>query len=166
MEGDDMRRGVLLEHLRSGIIPERIKAVYGTEADAAMARLAELVEEFSGTFECEDSSDTWLFSAPGRAELGGCHIDHQLGHGLAASVNLDTIACVTPNGSRTIRIKSRNHRMATVQLDDLDIHADETGSSMALVRGLAQKFSQLAGPLRGFDVYTTTTGPRPVGRWW
>lgn len=158
-----MKREVLLEYLRSGAVREQLEPVYGGEAAAAEARLLELTEEFAQIFPCGPDSETLLFSTPGRAELGGSHTDHQLGRGLAASVNLDTIACVTPNDSHTIRIKSRNHRMATVHLDDLGIHEEETGSSMALVRGLAQKFTQLAGPLRGFDVYTTTTVLRGGG---
>ena len=158
-----MKREVLLEYLRSGAVREQLEPVYGGEAAAAETRLLELTEEFAQIFPCGPDSETLLFSTPGRAELGGSHTDHQLGRGLAASVNLDTIACVTPNDSHTIRIKSRNHRMATVHLDDLGIHEEETGSSMALVRGLAQKFTQLAGPLRGFDVYTTTTVLRGGG---
>ena len=132
-----MKREVLLEYLRSGAAREQLEHVYGGEAAAAEARLLELTEEFAQIFPCGPDSETLLFSTPGRAELGGSHTDHQLGRGLAASVNLDTIACVTPNDSHTIRIKSRNHRMATVHLDDLGIHEEETGSSMALVRGLA-----------------------------
>ena len=158
-----MKREVLLEYLHSGAAQEPLKDVYGTDADAAAGRLLELTEEFAQIFPCTPDSEALLFSTPGRAELGGSHTDHQLGHGLAASVNLDTIACVVPNDSGTIRIKSRNHRMATVHLDDLGIHEDEARNSMALVRGLAQKFSQIAGPLRGFDVYTTTTVLRGGG---
>ncbi len=156
-----MRRDVLLEYLHGGAVC--LEAVYGAESGQAAGRLTELTEEFAETFDCDGASETRLFSTPGRAELGGSHIDHQFGHGLAASVNLDTIACVTPNPSHVIRIKSRNHRMAVVELDDLTIHPDETGSSMALVRGIAAYFSQLAGGLHGLDVYTTTTVLRGGG---
>ncbi|MDE7242615.1 MAG: galactokinase [Oscillospiraceae bacterium] len=156
-----MRRDALLEYLHSGTV--RLEPVYGPESGSAVQRLTELTEEFAGTFDCDGASETRLFSTPGRAELGGSHIDHQLGHGLAASVNLDTIACVTPNDSRIIRIKSRNHRMAVVELDDLSCRPGETGSSMALVRGIAAFFSRVAGSLHGLDVYTTTTVLRGSG---
>ena len=96
-----MKREVLLEYLQSGAAREPLAAVYGPEAAAAEQRLLELTEEFASIFPCGGSSETLLFSTPGRTELGGSHIDHQLGHGLAASVNLDTIACVTPNSKLT-----------------------------------------------------------------
>lgn len=156
-----MRRDVLLEYLRSGTA--NLEPVYGSESGNAVHRLLELTEEFAETFGCTSTAETRLFSTPGRAELGGSHIDHQLGHGLAASVNLDTIACVTPNSSQVIRIKSRNHRMAVVNLDELTARPDEIGSSMALVRGLAAYFSHIAGGLHGLDVYTTTTVLRGGG---
>ena len=42
------------------------------------------------------------FSAPGRTEIGGNHTDHQRGRVLAAAVNLDTVAAVRANGTKTI----------------------------------------------------------------
>ena len=78
-----MRRGELLRELERGGMPERLAPIYGREAPAAAARLRELILEFAETFPCTDDSDTWLFSTPGRTELGGNHTDHQRGRGLA-----------------------------------------------------------------------------------
>lgn len=158
-----MRRGELLEALDSGALTNRLAQVYGADARSAADRLGELMREFESTFPCGAEADTWLFSAPGRAELGGSHTDHQRGHGLAAAVDLDTIACVVPNDSGTIRIKSRNHRMAIVDLEDLDIHEPETGTSMGLVRGVAARLHQLGYQVGGFDAYTTTRVLRGSG---
>ena len=138
-----MRRGDLLNRLESGALRNRLETVYGPDADAAALRLRDLVLEYAGIFPCGADTETLLFSTPGRTELGGNHTDHQRGHALAASVNLDTIACVSPNGSRTIRIKSRSHRMAEVDLDDLSVHPEETGSSPSLVRGVAARLTEL-----------------------
>ena len=138
-----MRRGELLRELEQSGLPERLTPVYGKDAPGAAYRLRELVLEYGGTFPCGDEAETLLFSTPGRTELGGNHTDHQHGHGLAASVDLDTIACVVPNGSRTIRIKSRHHRMAEVDLGDLSIRKEETGNSVSLVRGVAARLAQL-----------------------
>ena len=93
-----MRRGDLLRALESGALLDRLTPVYGKDAPSAAYRLRELALEFQETFPCDDDAETLLFSTPGRTELGGNHTDHQHGHGLAASVNLDTIACVVPNG--------------------------------------------------------------------
>lgn len=158
-----MRRGDLLSRLESGALRERLDPVYGPDAAAAEQRLRELVLEFAGTFPCGEDTPTLLFSTPGRTELGGNHTDHQRGHALAASVNLDTIACVSPNGSRTIRIKSRSHRMAEVDLDDLSVHPEEAGSSPSLVRGIAARLTALGCPVGGFDAYTTTRVLRGSG---
>ena len=158
-----MERGHLLELLKSGALLERLEPVYGQSASAARVRLLELLQEFSAAFPCAETSDTWLFSAPGRAELGGSHTDHQHGHGLAASVDLDTIACVVPNSSGVVRIQSRGHRMAVAALDDLEPHPQETGSSPALVRGVAAQLRRMGFPIGGFDAYTTTIVPRGGG---
>ena len=158
-----MRRGQLLRELEQGGLPERLEPVYGRDAPGAAYRLRELVLEYGETFPCGDDAETLLFSTPGRTELGGNHTDHQHGHGLAASVNLDTIACVVPNGSRTIRIKSRHHRLAEVDLSDLAAKKEETGNSVSLLRGVAARLTQLGYSIGGFDAYTTTRVLRGSG---
>lgn len=158
-----MKRGELLSQLKNGALTDRLTSVYGKDAPNAAARLRELMREYSGTFPCKDDADTYLFSTPGRTELGGNHTDHQHGRCLAASVDLDTIACVVPNGSSTIRIKSRHHRMAQVDISDLSIHPEETGNSVSLVRGIAARLTQMGYTVGGFDAYTTTRVLRGSG---
>ena len=158
-----MRRGDLLRGLEDGSLLPRLEPVYGSDASDAASRLLELMGEYAQTFPCGEDADTWLFSTPGRTELGGNHTDHQRGHCLAAAVGLDTIACAVPNGSHVIRIKSRHHRMAEVDLDRLDIQDAETGSSPALVRGVASRLAQMGYTVGGFDAYTTTRVLRGSG---
>ena len=158
-----MRRGDLLKGLEDGSLLPRLEPVYGKDAENAAQRLLELMEEYAGTFPCGEDADTWLFSTPGRTELGGNHTDHQRGHCLAAAVELDTIACAVPNGSNIIRIKSRHHRMAEVDLNCLALQDAETGSSPALVRGVAARLAQLGYAAGGFDAYTTTRVLRGSG---
>lgn len=158
-----MRREDLLRGLENGSLLPRLEPVYGKDAPGAATRLRELMLEFGETFPCTGESDTLLFSAPGRTELGGNHTDHQNGFGLAASVDLDTIACVVPNHSTTIRIKSRHHSLAEVDLGNLSIHPEETGSSVSLVRGVAARLNQLGYAVTGFDAYTTTRVLRGSG---
>lgn len=158
-----MRRGELLRELEQGGLPERLEPVYGKDAPSAAYRLRELMLEYGETFPCSDDAETLLFSTPGRTELGGNHTDHQHGHGLAASVNLDTIACVVPNNSQTIRIKSRHHRLAEVDFSDLSVKKEETGNSVSLLRGVAARLTQLGYTMGGFDAYTTTRVLRGSG---
>ena len=158
-----MRRGKLLRELEQSGLSEQLVPVYGSDAPSAAYRLRELVLEYGETFPCDDKAETLLFSTPGRTELGGNHTDHQHGHGLAASVDLDTIACVVPNNSQIIRIKSRHHRMAEVDLGDLSIRKEEAGNSVSLVRGVASRLTQLGYTVGGFDAYTTTRVLRGSG---
>ena len=158
-----MRRGKLLRELEQSGLSEQLVSVYGSDAPSAAYRLRELVLEYGETFPCDDEAETLLFSTPGRTELGGNHTDHQHGHGLAASVDLDTIACVVPNNSQIIRIKSRHHRMAEVDLGDLSIRKEEAGNSVSLVRGVASRLTQLGYTVGGFDAYTTTRVLRGSG---
>ena len=102
-----MERGHLLELLQSGALLPHLEPVYGPDAAEAGRRLRELVLEYAGTFPCPDTADTWLFSTPGRAELGGSHTDHQHGEVLAASINLDAIAVVSKSKEKVIKLLSQ-----------------------------------------------------------
>ena len=159
-----MKRSDLLSKLKNGQLNDRLEAVYGKNGlSAALQRLTFLVEEFGRTFPCSDDTQTLLFSAPGRTELGGNHTDHQRGHCLAASVDLDTIACVVPNGSNIVRIKSQHHHIAQIDLNDLQVHPEEAGSSVSLLRGVAARLHQMGYTVGGFDAYTTTRVLRGSG---
>ena len=158
-----MRRGELLQALEGGGLLDRLEPVYGEEAAGAAGRLADLVRGFTETFPCGEDRDLLLFSVPGRTELGGNHTDHQGGRCLAGSVNLDTIACASLNGTDRVRIQSRNHRMAEVSLDDLSVRPAETGNSVSLVRGVAARLKEMGYAVGGFDAYTTTRVIRSSG---
>ncbi len=97
--------------------------------------------------------ETYLFSAPGRTELGGNHTDHQRGCVLAAAVELETTAEVTLNGIDTIRVFSEGYAPVEVRLDDLEVHGGEENTTAALVRGVAAAFAERGAALQGFDAH-------------
>ena len=97
------------------------------------------------------------FSAPGRTEIGGNHTDHQRGRVLAAAVNLDTVAAVRANGTDTIRILSEGYPMCQVNVRELTPVAAEINSTLALVRGVAARFTELGCQVGGFDAYCMST---------
>ena len=142
--------------LQNGIWDERLSRIYGDGAPRSAGRLLALVGGFCDFYGAGGDTEVALFSCPGRTELGGNHTDHQLGRALAASVNLDTIACAHPNTSGMIRVKSAYHRIAEIDLNRLEPQAVETGSSPALVRGIAARIRAMGYPVGGFDAYTTT----------
>ena len=99
----------------------------------------------------------YIFSAPGRTEIGGNHTDHQHGCVLAAAVNLETVANVTLNGTNSIIVKSEGYPELFVSLDDLTVHPEEANTTAALVRGVAAAFAQRGANLEGFDAAVHST---------
>ncbi|MBO5500740.1 MAG: galactokinase family protein, partial [Clostridia bacterium] len=94
---------------------------------------------------------TYVFSAPGRTEIGGNHTDHQRGCVLAAAVNLETLAKVTLNSSDMIRVQSEGYPAVTVNLKDLTPRDSEKNTSAALVRGIAAAFVRRGAKIQGFE---------------
>ncbi len=98
----------------------------------------------------------WIFSAPGRTELGGNHTDHQHGVVLAAAVNLDSKAAAAPNGENIIRVFSEGYPFCEITLPPSEPDRGEFGTSASLVRGVAAAFSRLGHSVCGFDAYVTS----------
>ena len=100
---------------------------------------------------------TFLFSAPGRTEIGGNHTDHQHGCVLAAAVDLETTAEVTLNNTDTIRVFSEGYDPVEIGLSDLSKRMSETNTTAALVRGVAAAFIKRGAKLQGFDASVRST---------
>ena len=101
-----------------------------------------LKQKFS---DCFAHRPHFLFSAPGRTELGGNHTDHQHGAVLAGAVDLDTRAAVAANGTNRIRVQSEGYPLCVVDCGELSARADERGTTAALVRGVAARIAELGG---------------------
>ena len=134
---------------------ERMKALYaGVDPSARYEKLA---KEFSAHFGKEPEM---FISAPGRIEVVGNHTDHNNGRVLAASVDLDTLAAIAPNGTNTVNLFSRGHNRnlpITVNLDDLAMKESEQSTSSSLIRGVAAKLKELGYRIGGFDAEITST---------
>ena len=124
-------------------------------------RFIDAIHAFAAEFD--ENQDIALFSAPGRTELCGNHTDHQGGHVLAASVNLDIIAVASKRTDGQIRLKSEDYAMNEVDLADLYPQPGEINSSSALLRGIAAKFTHMGYLVTGFDAYTTSNVLRGSG---
>ncbi|MCI8406032.1 MAG: galactokinase [Oscillospiraceae bacterium] len=131
--------------------PERPEqqAHYRNRFLTAIARFQEI---YGGTAAREIA----IFSAPGRTEVGGNHTDHQRGRVLAASVNLDVIAVVSPRQDTTIRVQSEGYPEDVLDAADTAPRPEEAGTSLALIRGICARFEQLGYHPGGFDAYTTS----------
>ena len=134
-------------------------ALDGTDSSlaAARARALRVVEEFQAAFSPKEDTCAALFSGPGRTEIGGNHTDHQHGHVLCGSVDLDMICCAAPNGLNVIRVISEGYPALEVELDQLLPRPEERNTSAALVRGVAAKIQELGHKVGGFDAWATSS---------
>ncbi len=141
---------------------ERLAFLYGVEnVEDTHLRIKKAISGYRDTFGEEPE---FLFSAPGRTELGGNHTDHQNGCVLAASVNLDIIAAVGRCDSKTVRFVSDTGSNDKVDLTELTVQPDESGTSTALIRGVAAAFAERGYVFQsGFNAYTTSNIPMGSG---
>ena len=98
-----------------------------------------------------------LVSAPGRAEIGGNHTDHNHGRVLAASVNLDTLCAVSPREDLKVRFFSDGYAPIEMDLADLAAKPEEQGTTTSLIRGVAAGMAQNGYRIGGFDAAVTST---------
>ena len=151
----------LLQTLSNGQHDPVLAALYALDGtreslDKARARAIHVVSRFIEEFSPASDAAAALFTGPGRTEIGGNHTDHQHGHVLCGSVDLDMLACAAPNGLDVIRVHSEGYPALEVALDSLSPREDEKNTSAALVRGVAAKIAELGHTLCGFDAYVTS----------
>lgn len=105
-----------------------------------------------------------IYSAPGRAELGGNHTDHQHGLGLAAAVTLDLIAVASRNEDGYVRVKSWGfNKLDVIDLAAAEPQKGESTHSASLIRGIANGLRAAGKRIGGFDAYTASDVLRGSG---
>mgnify|MGYP002511089400 CR=1 FL=1 len=149
----------MIHALQTGVYDDVLSCLYALDGiqaslDRARDRAIRVVKHFSEQFEF--SEHCALFSGPGRTEIGGNHTDHQHGHALCGSVDLDMLGCAAPNGRDVIRIQSEGYPLLEVDMDSLLPREEEKNTTTALIRGMAAKIQELGYPLAGFDAYVTS----------
>ena len=148
----------MIRQLKTPPIMKQLTCLYGQRDGMLVAqtarytRLLKRHEEIVGT-----EGGVYMISAPGRTEIGGNHTDHNQGKVLAAAVNLDTLAAVTPRADGRVRIHSEGYAPLEMSLDDLAMRLDEQNTTAALVRGVAARFKEEGRPIGGFDAVITST---------
>ena len=151
----------LLTALKSGAHDRVLAALYALDGsprglEQARARCVRTVEAFAARFGA-DAQGAALFSGPGRTEIGGNHTDHQHGHVLCGSVDLDMLACAAPNGLSVVRVQSQGYPALEIDLSDLAPRKEEENTSAALVRGVAARIKEMGYGLSGFDACANST---------
>lgn len=135
-------------------------AVYGRGADALAPRFAELAKTHKDVF---GTAEMEFYSSPGRIEIVGNHTDHNGGKVLCAAIDFDTLASVSDRDDRKIEIKSNGYPMLCVDLDKLDFCVTEVGTSLALIKGVADYFVRSGKNVGGFSACMTSSVPKGSG---
>ena len=155
----------LQTEIAAGRWDDALRALYGhspAQLARQRARYCAALQQFELYFG--PGRQVQVYSAPGRAELGGNHTDHQHGYGLAAAVTLDLVAVAARNTDGYVRVKSRGFN----KLDVIDLAADgpqegESTHSASLIRGIAEGFKAAGQQVGGFDAYTASDVLRGSG---
>lgn len=132
-----------------------LQNIYGEEEATVShqrARYLNAIEKYIDIFG-EDAIE--LYSAPGRTEICGNHTDHQNGMVLAASIDLDAIAVVSPCESQ-IEFVSEGYEPLRISVNDIDINPAETGTTTALIKGILKGLQDRHYCIGGFKAYVTS----------
>ncbi|MDC7221005.1 MAG: galactokinase family protein [Spirochaetales bacterium] len=143
------------DKLENGTYNRLLGEIYGEKEVAdQQLRYEALLERHEAAFGGEDVR---VFSTSGRTELAGNHTDHNCGLVLAASIQLDTIAAVTPCDKALIEIHSEGYDPFTVDISSLEPVKSEENTAPALFRGIAAAMAKKGYPVKGFQASITST---------
>ena len=155
-----MTLDLLRKKLRSTKARDLFTKLYGHDpqvVERQITRYIRAAERFCELFPRLNSKDFFVFSAPGRTEIGGNHTDHNAGRVLAAGVSLDAIAVVTRSSDNVITVYSEGYPGPfIVKLEHLYPKREEEGTTTAIIRGIASRMKELGYGIGGFNAYITS----------
>ncbi len=151
-----------IQEIQSGIYDGRLREIYVDEKllPYQKQRYQDALLKFQKLFGEKGVS---VYSAPGRTEVSGNHTDHQHGHVLAASINLDMVGVVAEIGAKIVRLVSGDAPLIECDLGQLAPKEEEKESTAALIRGVAAGLVQRGYQVGGFEVYVTSDVPMGAG---
>ena len=150
-----MELSALIEKIKSGALDSRLCQVLDGPAASVRERALGVAQALADTYAPKGRAG--IFSGPGRTEIGGNHTDHQHGHVLCGSVDLDVLAAAALNGTDTVRMQSAGYAPIAVELSDLEPRKSEYGTTAGLIRGVAAGIRNLGYRLSGFDACAVST---------
>ena len=152
------RYASMIRNLKTPDVMAQLLHLYGNRDGMLVeqtARYTSLLKRHEEYFHAD--REVLMISAPGRTEIGGNHTDHNKGKVLAASVNLDTLAAVSARDDMLVNMHSDGYPAMTIDLNELACKEEETGSTAALIRGVAARMKELGYAIGGFDAAITST---------
>lgn len=152
----------ILRKLSSKGYDGRLKEIYVDNARIPYnrQRYGQTVDFFR---KCYGEKEIEIYSAPGRSEVCGNHTDHQNGHVLATSINLDIIAVVARTEDNIITIMSENMPVERVDLCDIEKKDEEEGTTTALIKGMAKGMKDYGYETGGFEAVLASDVPMGAG---
>ena len=150
-----MKIELMKEHILQGNLDEKFAELYGR--DQIESQKARYIKALDGyVAEYGNSENIQIYSVSGRSEISGNHTDHNNGKVIAAAINLDVIAIVTPRNDGIINIKSEGFPKDTVNVAETKPCECHYFSSYALITGMCDGFESRGYKVGGFDAYTTS----------
>lgn len=145
----------MIKTILDGGLDEKLLDIYeyATKLEYQKARYVNAIELFEKHY---GAGEAFVFSAPGRSEVGGNHTDHQHGEVLTASINLDTIGIVRKTDDNQIRIISDDYDEVVISLDDITLKEGEKETTKTLIKGVVAGFIEGGHQVGGFQAYATS----------
>lgn len=152
-----MKTNLLKEYINNGQLDEKIASLYGEDQIAFQReRYNKAIDGYVAQYGKEDA-DIQIFSVSGRSEISGNHTDHNNGKVIAAAINLDVIAIVTPRNDGIINVKSEGfEKVDTVDVKNTKPDEKYYFKSYSLITGMCDGFENNGYKVGGFDAYTTS----------
>lgn len=146
----------MIEGICSGRLDHAFQELYGEQGlEMQKSRYLHILESPAAG---NPEAGCLLVIAPGRTELGGNHTDHNHGNILAAAVDRDCVAAVTPVASPRVELVSHEYSATiAVDLTELTARPEEAGTPEALIRGVAAAFFAATGRIGGFTGHLHAT---------
>lgn len=152
--------------LKSGRFDSRLSHLYCRPEEQLQPyrdRISHVMDGYISEFGKSEDEEVAVYSAPGRTEIGGNHTDHQRGRVLTGSVDLDAIACASPNGTNEVRIFSEGYGLTSIDIADLAPVKEEENTTKAIIRGTLAAITARGYKVEGFDAYVISDVPGGSG---
>lgn len=147
---------LLLTKIQNHELDSLFAEIYGDETDEISRQRTRYLEALSEYLRLFGDDEVEIYSAPGRTEICGNHTDHQHGHVLAASINLDVIAVVGKKTSPIVDFVSEGYAPIHCDLSDLTIRKSEKGTPTALIKGVIKGLQDHHYQTGSFKAYVTS----------
>ena len=152
-----MKTNLMKEYIKNGQLDEKIASLYGEDQVAFQReRYMKAIDGYVEQYGNEEK-DIQIFSVSGRSEISGNHTDHNNGKVIAAAINLDVIAIVTPRNDGIINVKSEGFaKVDTIDVKNTKPDEKYYFKSYSLITGMCDGFENNGYKVGGFDAYTTS----------